>query len=245
MIISLCIPNMNRTHDLKKVLPSIVESANESPPVEIVIVNYSSRDDLETYIAEAQSMMPLSEGNFWTYAKLDGKQYYNSAHARNLCVVASKGEYIVQLATDIMPSKQFVARVRVILEAERPVWMCEGEGIIGHTRVPWMGRLLICLRDEFMAAGGYDERFKFYAPEDKDICSRLYRRGGKFWKLPESLVTEIATPYRDKLRNLDLRPFANDTQKKLAMARLMHPIYEENNRLGVLVANPNGWGLWE
>src|SRR3972149_6419333 len=120
MIISLCIPNMNRTHDLKKVLPSIVESANISPPVEIVVVNYSSRDDLETYMEMARNTMPLVDGNFWTYAKLNGKQYYNSAHARNLCVMASGGEYIVQLATDIALSNEFVDRVRGILEIDRP-----------------------------------------------------------------------------------------------------------------------------
>src|SRR4030067_67421 len=82
-------------------------------------------------------------------------------------------------------------------------------------------------------------------PADKAICSRLHRRGGKFERFPDHLVGEIRTAYHVKLRNLDSRAFVGKRHIKRLMAHVMQPIYEQNNTDGVLVANPNGWGLWE
>ena len=41
---------MNRCYDLKKSLPYLIESARLSPPVEIFVLNYGSKDDLDEYI---------------------------------------------------------------------------------------------------------------------------------------------------------------------------------------------------
>ena len=38
-LISYCIPIKNRLEDFKKVLPSVIEAANFSPGVEIMILN--------------------------------------------------------------------------------------------------------------------------------------------------------------------------------------------------------------
>ena len=46
MLISLCLPCHNRTHDLKRVMPYLLGAANFSPPVEIVVIDYNSQDDL-------------------------------------------------------------------------------------------------------------------------------------------------------------------------------------------------------
>ena len=43
---------MNRTYDLKKTLPLTIQAADASPPVEIVVLNYNSKDDLEDYIMD-------------------------------------------------------------------------------------------------------------------------------------------------------------------------------------------------
>jgi len=50
-LISICIPCKNRTYDLKKTIPHIIRAANISPPVEIVVINYGSEDDLNEYIS--------------------------------------------------------------------------------------------------------------------------------------------------------------------------------------------------
>lgn len=236
LLISLCVPCMGRTRDLREALPLIVSTANASPPCEIVVLNYSSPDELDAYMDTMMAVTPLADGNFWTYRILEGKTYYNSPHARNLCVVAAHGDYIMQLATDALPRPEMVSTIRATLEAHHPVWMSE----YYH-----LGRYIVCRRDEFMAMGGYDERLNLYAPEDKDISARLKRRGGSWARFSNDLLGEIKTPYREKLRYLDTRGMEQVGQKKMAMARLMQPIYFENVERGTLVANPEGWGRWE
>lgn len=235
-LLSLCVPCMNRTEDLRVALPRIAAAANASPPCEIVVLNYSSPDDMDAYMQRIGDTLPLSAGNCLTYVRLDGKPYYSSPHARNLCVRAASGEYIIQLAADALPEENAIAVIRAAIEQHHPVWLSE----YYH-----LGRFLVVRRDEFIAAGGYDERLKYYAPEDKDLSARLKRRGGKWAGFPADLISDIRTPYRMKLQNLDLREFEHVGQKKIAMARLMQPIYQRNVEDGVLVANPDGWGKWE
>lgn len=228
MIISLCVPCHNRTYDLKVALPTWICAANASPPVEIVILNYNSPDDLETYILDMQKEA-LKDGNVLVYKKYTGRNYYHMAHARNLSVLASKGEYIVMLSADSLLSENFVQVVRNYLATASPVWM--------YHQVSQ--DIIVCKREEFIEAGGYDERFEFYGPEDRDLTARLYRRGGRVEVLPKSIFDRILTPDTEKVKNYRL-----DISKK-EMSRRMRPIYEENVVNHVLIANTEtGWGKW-
>jgi hypothetical protein len=95
--------------------------------------------------------------------------------------------------------------------------------------------VIVCARDEFIAAGGYDERFEFYGPEDTDLDERLVRRGGKFGLLP-NLLREIPTPKAEKTANYRIT-------SRWETKKLMVPIYEENKRNKVLVVNEGvEWG---
>jgi glycosyltransferase involved in cell wall biosynthesis len=236
MLISLCIPCMNRVHSLKRVLPSIIESVNASPPVEITILDYSSTDSLDEYLTEIKETTYLVEGNKFNFQKITGKKYYHSTHARNLTVIASSGEYVIQLDTEIILPVKFVGYIRDRLETTHPIWMCEGR----------LGRCIVIQRDEFINSGGYDERFDVYAPEDKDICLRLHRRGGKFETFPLSLISVIETSNKEKLINLNQEPYKNGPfWIKRMMFRAMKVIYEENISNNVLVANEGKeWGKW-
>jgi glycosyltransferase involved in cell wall biosynthesis len=228
MLISLAIACMNRTSNLRRALPSIIRSANESPPVEITILDYGSTDDLSSYLEEA-SAIPLKDGNFFNFPKVGGKKYFCHAHAYNAAFLASHGEYIVQLCTEVMLDPGYVQYVRGRIETARPVWMCEGE----------TGCLIVVQKQEFIEAGGYDERFVVYGPEDKDICARLHRRGGKFETYPPTLFTGVRTPDWEKMQNMNKETYRN----KQEMARAMASIYYENIANGILVANENKeWG---
>ena len=221
MIISLCIPVHNRTYDLKLTLPYLMATANASPPVEILILDYNSQDDLAEYI---ESVTPPDGGRL-SYVKYTGRSHYHMAHARNLSVKASVGEYIVILSADIYPAKEFIQVAREMI-ADGYVWM-HGKRYTGA---------IICQRQEFMDAGGYDERFEFYGPEDADLNARLVRRGGKLGLLP-SLLKVIRTPNEEKVKNYRL------VLSKREMIDRMKPIYEENTKNHMLVANQGReWG---
>ena len=213
-LISVLIPCKNRTYDLKEIMPSLMLAAEKSPPVEIVVVDYGSEDDLEEYISTLDSSLI-------SYYKYD-YPYYHIAHAYNLAAKKSKGDILVVLGADIMPDETYFEVIRSY-DAD---WI-HGPDLIGALAIK---------RDVFMDAGGYDERFEFYGPEDKDLESRLKRRGHKLALHPKGLLTEIYTEVEDKLKNY--RPIS-----RIAVKRAQHAIYFENIKNNVLVANEGKeWG---
>lgn len=227
-LISFCIPVHNRTYDLKKTMPYLIESANASPPVEIMILDYNSPDDLTDYIREVLDSKSLINGNCLSYAKYSGRNYYHMAHARNLSVKASSGSVIVIMSADIYPSSEFVPTIRKMIPHYAWLYDVRYRGVIAIHR------------QEFIDAGGYDERFEFYGPEDRDLESRLHRRGCQGGILPPGLLNVFSTPDEVKVKNYRL------FLSKKEMSRQMRPIYDENVRNNVLVVNlEQGWGQWD
>jgi hypothetical protein len=240
MLISLCVPVMNRLEELKQSLPIITEIAVRSPQVQLVIVDYGSTDGTSEYIYQMEKIWGSSMDCRMTVRKLHAR-YYNSAHARNLCVQASFGEYIIQLSAEALPDLLLLPYIRTRIAEGKPVWMCEDTKFEGQ----YCGRFIVCKRHEFMESGGYDERFNLYGPEDKDICFRLHRRGGKFEPYPNYLCREIPTDNGRKLENLDKSGLPGRMWQKREMMHMMGPIFRKNIEDGLLVANPGkDWTKW-
>lgn len=218
MLISLCIPVHNRAYDIKLVMPSLIKAANNSPPAEIAILDYNSTDDLYEYVQS------LNDPNI-IYRKYSGRSYYHMAHARNLSVLMSSGEYVSIMSADIYVTPNFITIIREKI-ASGCIW------IYGRH-----AGLIVIRRDEFIAAGGYDERFEFYGPEDKDLNDRLRRRGlTPCWFI--NVFSYNKTFDEEKTKNYRLK------LTKREMAEMMYIIYRENIANKILVANPDGWGDW-
>ena len=227
MIISICVPCHNRTYDLKKIMPSLIAAANASPPVEIAILDYGSPDDLASYMDFVMGEAYLVGGSSIKYTKHEA-EYYHMAHARNLSALASSGEFLILSSADIIFDVNYVDMVRTMLEEGDYVWLVHRKRSI-----------IMCNRNEFIEAGGYDERFEFYGKEDKDIVLRLKRRGKKFKSVPFTLSVSLPTPREEKYKNYRLSLSRSEISKR------SNAIYEENIRNNVLVVNKGGWGSWE
>ena len=228
MLISFCIPVHNRTYDLKKVMPYLLEAINYSTPGEIVVIDYNSPDDLPRYMKGIIENSTLQDGNCITYRRYTGRDYYHMAHARNLSVLASSGEYFVISSADIYFSKNFLAYVRLRLEGDGFTWLYDEK---------YKG-VIVCKRQEFIDAGGYDERYEYYGPEDKDLHGRLVRRGRKYAMINKGMVHVISTPDDEKIKNYRL-PLSKHDMHKLGKA-----VLEENDGKQALVVNEEGWGAW-
>lgn len=214
---------MNRTHDLRKVMPSIIAAANASLPVEIVVLDYNSQDDLGTYIETVDT----GKADL-TYSKYIGHDYYHMAHARNLSVLASSGDYVLISSADIGMHPECIAGIRAKLD-EGYTWLHHSDRYVG---------VLCVARQEFIDAGGFDERFEFYGKEDKDLLARLVRRGAPRAQVPDQLWL-IPTPWPEKLKNYRL-PLSRGEMSKRAKA-----VYHENIDNAILVANEGQeWGQW-
>lgn len=222
MVISYCIPIKNRLHDLKKSMVKVVAAARKSPPVEIVILDYDSDDGLKEYV---KTLPCLENGNSIVYIKHPNHKYYHMAHARNLSMLAGSGEYLVGANADNLLSEYFFQVIRALI-ADGAIWMTPSS----------FTSLLICQKKEFIDAGGFDERFEFYGPEDKEIVERLERRGKKHKRYSRSLIPAIRTRISEKKKNYRLK------LSRKQMHDMMMKYLLENRANNVLVANPDGWG---
>lgn len=228
MVISLCIPCMNRTHDLKKIMPSLVKAANASPPVEINVLDYGSQDDLFDCVFDVIHSDQFRNGSIISYHQFRGRNYFHMAHARNLSVLVSRGEYVVISSTDIELDESFFTVIREHIEKDAPTWL----HFKNETGV------ITIKRDEFINAGGFDERFEFYGSEDKDLYLRLLRRGAHHVIMPDKLFHAMRTPDEVKIQNYRLKITKKEMDERGKV------FYYENIQKGVLVANPEGWGAW-
>lgn len=205
---------------MKKTLPTWIDAANASPPVEIVVLDYNSPDDLQEYIKSFPSVR---------CPKYTGRNYYHMAHARNLSVLAAKGKYIVEMNVDSLLAISFISVVRGCIARNHPAYIT----IHGNEGIK------VLQKSDFIAAGGYDERFEFYSPEDKDLNDRLIRRGFTSVVLPLHFAPIIRTPDKEKIKNYRL------SLSKRDMAKIMSPIYHDNVKKGILIANKGKeWGKW-
>lgn len=220
--ISICIPCMNRWDDLFYILPELLKAANASPPVEIVVVDYNSDEPLSEDIIAATGI---------TYRRYTGRDTYHMAHARNLSVLASSGDYVLISSADIKVGPEYIDAIRAaILGGAGAVWTSTSDRFVG----------CLCIRrDEFIAAGGFDERFEFYGKEDKDLLARLQRRGARAATIPDDGLSLVYTPWGKKLANY--MPGVGRRE----MHERSQDLYEENCARGVLVANEGReWGAW-
>ena len=131
-------------------------------------------------------------------------------------------------SADIAVTAAFLENVRAKL-AEGCVWTFPERQYKG----------VICVRrDEFMAAGGFDEQFEYYGKEDKDLHDRLVRRGRKVGTVP-ALLSVVPTPWEKKKRNYRGNPSRSQMHKETLR------VYQHNTRRGMLVANEGReWGRW-
>jgi len=231
VLISLCIPCHNRTYDLKQTLPLTIEAARHSLYTETVVLDYASPDDLDEYIhAVRTSLFGRFNDPPLVYRKYTGRDYYHMAHARNLSVLASHGDYALISSADIIITPAYLDAIRAQI-ANGCVWVHPSDTFVG----------CVCIhRDEFEAAGGFDERFSLYGKEDKDLHARLVRRGAKHAAIPDVDLELIYTPWEKKLENYP------GGSGRYAMHKRSKRLFAENCEKGVLVANEGQeWGSWE
>ena len=228
-LISICIPNMNRTDDLRRVMPALIQAANACPPVEVVVLDYNSSDGCGAFCEAIQQAGLFVNGGMLTYRRYEGRDHYHMAHARNLSVMASHGDYVLISCADIAIGLGFIEEIRERI-GEGCVWTHGSERFIG----------VMCIqREEFIAAGGFDERFEYYGKEDKDLRLRLERRGAQSGAVSDAPLSLIYTPWPEKLTN-----YAPGVGRR-KMHTMSKALYEENIANGVLVANEGKeWGQW-
>lgn len=225
-LISFIVMSMNRSHALKKTMPFMLAEANASPPVEICVLDYNSKDDLVEFVQGVKAEAKLAEGNIISLYRYTDREYYHLAHAENLCIRLSKGDYFVKGGTDGIFRYSYVQTLRELI-AQGCIWM----------RGRYKKGIICCQKQEFVDAGGFDERFEFYGGDDRELESRLIRRVGRPCLVPDGMVDTVRTPREEQVANYR----GNMTKRKMCIRA--KKITDENNRNEVLVVNEGiEWG---
>lgn len=225
MLISFCTPCMNRNEDLKTTLPIRIATADSLPPVEIAIVDYNSKDR----VSDILNPCLLTGKTYFTYRRYSGRDTYHAAHANNLAMTLGSGEWVVLVPADVYLHTGYLYALRQRIE----------EGCIWANTQKKHRSVIAIRKSEFIASGGYDERFEMYGPDDVDLIERLHRRGCKHGIIPDECISSIYTSPAKKIENYRLKI----SHKELGAMNM--PWLEENRRNQVLVANPDGWGKWK
>ncbi len=217
-----------RTKDLLEVMPSVVAAANQSPPVEIVIIDYGEQPALEPILEKFKtSLSPKNKLMVKVYRK---RSYYHMGHARNLSLRSTTGKYMIVGASDIFLNPNFFSAVREKFKETGVTYLRSAtDGYIG---------ILACDRQTLLDIGGWDERFEFYGPEDKDVLRRLDRNGAKigYYDL-EQLIRMIPTPDSERTANYRLQ------MSKKEMSLHGRAFLAENDATGRIVVNEGTeWG---
>lgn len=197
-------------------LPTMIFAAMRSPSIELVLVNYANDTDFEDCIGEFD--YPL------TIVDYHGRTHYHMAHARNLSIRYASGHHLILSCVDAMLHPDYFVHIREHLTPTIDGLIC-----------PRYRGIIVAPREELIAAGGYDERFEFYGPEDKELEARLMRRGVRFGEYSSKYLTIIA--HNDKTSNYRL-PLSKKEMHHRGLA-----ILRENEEKHVLVANGGkAWG---
>lgn len=184
MKVSFCTTCMNRAHHLKVTLPrNLSHTVDLSKPdkFEFVVLDYSSKDDLNEWITTSQELRPYFEAGVLVYARYNGAKHFRHSHAKNMAHRIASGDYLVNLDADNFTSIGFGTFLQKSFQERPNAIICTN---ISDNRLnvpPYigcMGRIALS-RKAFYQIGGYDEseKYKGWSGEDSDLIVRALKHG--------------------------------------------------------------------
>lgn len=186
--IAFCTTCGNRSQHLMKTLPVNLEAARGYADAVFVVVDYASQDGLGGMVRQLYSR-EIEAGRL-VYYRFEATHAFRMAHAKNMahrCGIREGGDILVNLDADNLIGEGFPAYINAkFRQADNedeaifigPRGNHTGPGAVkgDRTRPGCSGRI-ICTRAAFMQAGGYDEFFTGWSPDDKDFARRLRALG--------------------------------------------------------------------
>ena len=155
--------------------------------MELVVVDDGSTQDYSGVREHAEARLP---GTVWKKAEpypayRDGG-YNNPARAFNEALLASSGEKLIVMSSDVLVTPKAMAAA-LEYDLSCGMWsplvidLDSGKQYCGPNRIfpaPWM---LVCRRSDVMEIGGWDEAYlEGHCYEDNDFIGRLALKSGMF-----------------------------------------------------------------
>lgn len=230
--ISICTTCMNRVEDLKKTLVDNIVDNEHYPNIEFVLINYNSKDDLDTYISTQPYLRKMMEAGKFVYAKTTEPKFYSMSHSRNVAYKVASGDIVTNVDADnwaFGKAHHFACRLNHLAN-QRP-----SKAVFAKGKRMMHGRIGF-YRKEFIELGGYDESMIGYGYDDHDLVCRAMLQGFKLMWFGGHYINRIITSSEDKGKYMEDKNWRK-TEK------LNRKISEANIAAGKLTANGDRhWG---
>jgi hypothetical protein len=236
MSIGFAITCRGRAPHIKQTLP---RNLADNPSAKFILLDYSSPDDLAAYIQSAHAR-DIESGHLTIYSLL-GQNRFRMGHAKNVahrCAMREGADILINLDGDNLTGLGFARYVQEMFnQAQYDRAMFGFQNIFlwarmvkGKMKRGVSGRIAMTAR-AFLLAGGYDERYADWGPDDKDMNERLTRFG--------FLPVEIEECYLDAIHHKDKLRFKEYPHARPAEGANCDDFYESNERT---IANFGNFG---
>lgn len=206
-IITFCTTCKGRAQHLKETLPQNIAERGYYRDVKFVILDYNSPDDLVPYLWS--DFLPGIESGLIVVYHFREPGPFRMAHAKNMAhraAIREGADILVNLDADNFTGPDFAAYVAAEMDANSFLWSRMVKNGPGRLSRGISGRIAVT-RNQFLEAGGYDEQFNKWSPDDKDFNLRLQRMGFQPREIDPMHLK--AVPHNDKMRFREY-PEAND-----------------------------------
>jgi len=195
--IVFCTTCKNRTQHLEQTLPRNLAD-NNLPNSKFVVLDYNSEDHMARHVL-SNFKEELESGKL-VYYKYHKKHAFRMAHAKNMAHrlgIIEGGDILVNMDADNFTEPNFDQYLLDKFSSADGVFLWANM-IKGVLPKGISGRIAVS-KDAFLNAGGYDEKYDTYSPDDKDFKARLVRL--------EYTPLEIDTRYLNAIRHNDKMRF--------------------------------------
>lgn len=169
-MLSFCTVCKNRAHHLKQTIFKNIEHLKNFPDVEMIILDYNSDDDLESWIYN--NLIIYINSGLLKYYKTFGHKYFHRSHSRNMVFRLANGDWLCNVDADNYVGPGFISFLNDHIKRSKNIFMCAGGQHDSISCSDIGGRICLSARD-FSKIGGYDESMANYGFEDYDLIQRL------------------------------------------------------------------------
>jgi hypothetical protein len=173
--ISYCTTCMGRLAQIKKTLPRNLYVTGAYPGVEFILVDYSSPDGLEEWVA-MNFRSEIKTGRL-VHFKVPEKTRFFVAHAKNIAHHLARGSVVCNVDADNFVDWEFTGFLDALFSKRERVFLRSQGGLAAFGRIAM-------LKCDFLTLGGYDEEMsQGWGYEDNDLIARMKLYGLKEIKL--------------------------------------------------------------
>ena len=162
---------------------TLLQNIEDNPShSKFVLLDYNSQDGLIPWLQS--NCMPLIRSGKLVVYSFPSADKFHVAHAKNMAhrlAIQEGADFLVTLDADNFTGSSFEAFILEKFSREKNIFLCPkvvglGSGAVRIAPRGVAGRLVVRSQD-FIKAGGYDEKYATWHGEDVDLVARLKRMG--------------------------------------------------------------------